>query len=79
VELVNAGRSVVAADEVLDETTRRFEKLELSLRTSRGVPAGALDLDAEELSGLVEVRDGNAVLTRAGRLLANEISTRLLS
>jgi putative oxygen-independent coproporphyrinogen III oxidase len=79
VELVNAGGSVVAADEVLDETTRRFEKLELSLRTSRGVPAGALDLDAEELSGLVEVRDGNAVLTRAGRLLANEISTRLLS
>jgi hypothetical protein len=43
------------------------------------VPAGALDLDAEELSGLVEVHDGNAVLTRAGRLLANEISTRLLS
>lgn len=79
VELVNAGRSVVAADEVLDEPTRRFEKLELSLRTSRGVPAGALDLDAEELSGLVEVRDGNAVLTRAGRLLANEISTRLRS
>jgi hypothetical protein len=25
------------------------------------------------------VRDGNAVLTRAGRLLANEISTRLIT
>jgi hypothetical protein len=41
------------------------------------VPVEALDMDAAELEGLVEVRDGNAVLTRAGRLLANEISTRL--
>ena len=77
VDLVRAGESVAAADEVLDEPTRRFEKLELSLRTSRGVPVGALDVAAVELQGLVEVRDGNAVLTRAGRLLANEISTRL--
>ncbi len=79
VDLVNSGGSVVAADEVLDEPTRRFEKLELSLRTSRGVPVEALDIDATELQGLVEVHDGNAVLTRAGRLLANEISTRLIS
>lgn len=78
VDLVRAGGSVVAADEVLDEPTRQFEKLELSLRTSRGVPAGALDTDAVELRGLVEVRDGRAVLTPEGRLLANEISTRLV-
>lgn len=78
VDLVRAGDSVVAADEVLDEPTRRFEKLELSLRTSRGVPVGALDVAAVELQGLVEVRDGNAVLTPKGRLLANEISTRLI-
>jgi oxygen-independent coproporphyrinogen-3 oxidase len=70
---------VVAADEVLDAETRSFERLELSLRTSRGVPVDSLDLSAAEMEGLVEVRDGNAVLTRAGRLLANEISTRLIT
>jgi len=79
VELVRSGGSVVAADEVLDAETRSFERLELSLRTSRGVPVDSLDLSAAEMEGLVEVRDGNAVLTRAGRLLANEISTRLIT
>lgn len=77
VELVAAGESVTAADETLDRATRDFERLELSLRTRRGVPATALDTSSPDLHGLVEVTDGVAVLTRAGRLLANEISTRL--
>ena len=43
--------------------------------TRAGVPASALDVD--ELDGLVE-RDGErVVLTRAGRLLANEVAVRL--
>lgn len=72
---VTAGDSVEAADEILDEATRAREALELSLRTADGVPAGVLD--EEELAGLVE-RDGDRlVLTRQGRLLANEVSLRL--
>ena len=77
VDLVAAGETVVAADEVLDRPTREFERLELSLRTNRGVPASALDPTSPDLEGLVEVRDGTVTLTRSGRLLANEISTRL--
>lgn len=72
---VVAGDSVEAAEEILDEKTRSREALELSLRTADGVPVGVLD--EEELAGLVE-RDGNRlVLTRQGRLLANEVSLRL--
>jgi oxygen-independent coproporphyrinogen-3 oxidase len=60
---------------VLDAEGRRIEGLQLRLRTREGVPAGALDVD--ELTGLVEEHDGRVVLTRAGRLVANDISLRL--
>lgn len=72
---VAAGESVEAADEMLDSATRAREALELSLRTSDGVPVGALD--ATNLGDLVEVRRDRVVLTRRGRLLANEVSLRL--
>lgn len=72
---VQVGESTEAAGESLDEPTRRFERLELSLRTRHGVPADALDADG--LDGLVEPRGERVVLTRAGRLLANEIALRL--
>jgi oxygen-independent coproporphyrinogen-3 oxidase len=75
IELVRAGSSVEAAAEVLDVDARRLEGLQLSLRTRDGVPLDALD--ADELTGLVETRDSRLVLTRAGRLLANEVSLRL--
>ena len=75
IDLVGRGESVVAADEVLDPETRRREFLELALRMRGGVPAGALDADL--LGDLVERRDGRMVLTRRGRLLANEVSLRL--
>ena len=52
-----------------------FEELELRLRL-HGVPREALDGDV--LDGLVELRDDRWVLTRTGRLMANEISTRLI-
>jgi len=75
VAAVEAGESAEAAGETLDAETRRVEGLQLSLRTRAGVPVGALDVDA--LDGLVEVDGERAVLTRAGRLLANEIAVRL--
>jgi hypothetical protein len=52
-----------------------MEGLQLALRTRDGVPAAALDTDG--LDGLVVHERGRVVLTRAGRMLANELSTRL--
>ncbi len=72
---IDQGESVEAADEVLDAQTRTREALELSLRTSQGVPVGTLDI--APLEGLVEVQGTRVVLTREGRLLANEVSLRL--
>jgi oxygen-independent coproporphyrinogen-3 oxidase len=75
IDLVGSGASTEAAGETLDAATRRFERLELQLRMPGGVPLDALDGD--ELAGLVQRRDERWVLTRRGRLMANEISTRL--
>ncbi len=75
IDLVAAGESTEAAGETLDEATRRFERMELLLRMPGGVPLDALDGD--QLPGLVERHADRWVLTRAGRLMANEISTRL--
>jgi oxygen-independent coproporphyrinogen-3 oxidase len=76
VSLIKAGRSVIAGEEVLTESERRFEALSLLLRTRAGVPSDALP-DDEELEGLVDRAGGRAVLTVRGRLLANAVSARL--
>ena len=75
IELVMRNESVEAAEDVLDDETRKREALELALRTADGVPQGVLD--EEELSGLIERRGARLVLTQQGRLLANEVSLRL--
>jgi oxygen-independent coproporphyrinogen-3 oxidase len=72
---VEAGEPTEAGGESLDDDTRRIEGLQLSLRMTDGVPIDALD--AEGLDGLVDVTGGRVRLTRAGRLLANEVSLRL--
>ena len=77
---LGSGRSPTAGEECLDEERRALEQLQLALRTRQGVPTGAVDpADADELraAGLIR-RDGSRlVLTRTGRLLANEVSARL--
>jgi len=73
---VGSGRSPQAGTEELDDRGRELESLTLAIRTSAGVPAGALPDDGE-LDGLVERRGGRAVLTLRGRLLANEVAIRL--
>lgn len=75
IDLVAAGEPTEAAGETLDDATRRFEGLELQLRMRDGVPVDVLDGD--ELPGLVERHGDRWVLTRPGRLMANEISLRL--
>ena len=74
---VRRGRSAEADGETLSADTQRIERLQLELRTVRGVPADALPTTAPDLEPLVEVQDGRARLTVAGRLLANEVSVRL--
>jgi putative oxygen-independent coproporphyrinogen III oxidase len=75
--LVEGGASAEGGFEELDADARRIEGLQLSLRTSQGVPASALDI--EGLEPLVSASDDGSqlVLTRDGRLLANEIAMRL--
>jgi putative oxygen-independent coproporphyrinogen III oxidase len=75
IDAVAAGESAEAAGETLDAATRRFERLELQIRMPEGVPLDALDGDA--LPGLVERHGDRWVLTRRGRLMANDIATRL--
>jgi oxygen-independent coproporphyrinogen-3 oxidase len=81
VEAVEAAHSPVAGREVLSHGAREFEALALALRTPRGVPWDCLE-DPEGLEGLL-TREGEradrAVLTVRGRLLANEVSTRIRS
>ena len=73
---IAAGASTMAGAEHVVGRARRLEALELALRTSDGVPASAL-VEGTLPAGLVE-RDGErAVLTRTGRLLADEVSLHL--
>ena len=82
--LVEDGSSPEAAGEELGPEEQEFEALTLSLRTYRGVPPWAVPEELFE-QGLVELKPGSlsagggarAVLTRRGRLLANEVASRL--
>jgi oxygen-independent coproporphyrinogen-3 oxidase len=75
---ITAGAPAVGGEERLDAAGRAFEALELALRTRGGVPAEALpDVGYLVSEGLVELQDGNAVLSVRGRLLANEVAVRL--
>ena len=71
------GQSPESGAEELDAATRRFEAVELLLRTRDGVPTSALDLDDPDLAGLAVRVGDRVVLTVAGRLLANEVALRL--
>jgi oxygen-independent coproporphyrinogen-3 oxidase len=72
-ELPEAGR------EVLDEDTQRVERVMLAVRLAEGValdqlhPAGRAAADRFAAEGLLELRDGRAVLTLRGRLLADAV------
>jgi putative oxygen-independent coproporphyrinogen III oxidase len=75
-DLIESHRSPEAGCEALTAEERRLEGLQLSIRTSDGVPAESLDVT--ELDGFVDVDDaGRAHLTLSGRLLANEVALRL--
>ena len=81
IDLVAAGVSVEASSETLDEAQRRSEGRQLTLRTRDGVERSAFDEATLELVGDMVAPHPTApdrvVLTRSGRLMANEISVRL--
>ena len=79
IELINSGESPESSSETLDAETSKREMLQLLVRTREGVPLGSFsDADLDEMSELLEQHDDRIVLTRAGRLLANEVALRLI-
>ncbi len=82
IDAVRAGVSAEAGGEELDAADRAQEMLALALRTDGGI---AVDERRAEtvaemvVAGLVEVQRDRVVLTRSGRLLANEVTIRLQS
>jgi putative oxygen-independent coproporphyrinogen III oxidase len=81
IDAVNAGASVEASSEMLDVDQRRSEGQQLTLRTRDGVERSAFDEATLELVGDMVVEHPTeperVVLTRSGRLMANDISVRL--
>jgi oxygen-independent coproporphyrinogen-3 oxidase len=77
---ITAGGRAPAGEERLSPAERQRERLELALRTRAGVPTSAFaPATADELvgAGLLDALGEHLVLTRRGRLLANEITCRL--
>jgi oxygen-independent coproporphyrinogen-3 oxidase len=78
IEMVEAGLEPESSSETLDDDVRRLEALQLLIRMREGVPSRAFTTGALEDLGELVVRQGERiVLTRAGRLMANEVSLRL--
>jgi len=81
IDLIATGKPAESAAEVLDDEGRRVEGLQLMLRTRDGVARDSFDdatLDLLDGMLLPHPDDANrVVLTRAGRLMANEVSVRL--
>jgi putative oxygen-independent coproporphyrinogen III oxidase len=77
IALIGQDTSPEGGHEVLGGPDRDHEAAMLALRTRDGVPGGPA-ADSLVADGLAERRGGRVVLTPAGRLLANEATTRLL-
>ncbi|HWS48312.1 MAG TPA: radical SAM family heme chaperone HemW [Acidimicrobiia bacterium] len=78
---IDAGAPAEAGSEELDAGRRAEEAFSLALRTRAGAPlAAAARATAGELAALdlLSIEDGRAVLTLRGRLLASDVTARLL-
>lgn len=77
-DLIESGQSAESSFETLDDEQRRLEGLQLAIRMRDGVPLGSFSAnDLAVLDGLVVADGDRLVLTRRGRLMANEVSLRL--
>ncbi|MET7281587.1 radical SAM family heme chaperone HemW [Kribbella sp. NPDC005582] len=83
-ERLTAGVSPAHAREVLDDETRRIERVLLEVRLSAGLPLDVLDapgraaVDTLVTDGLVSVTKDRLTLTDRGRLLADAVVRDLL-
>jgi len=75
---VQKGESPLGGEEFLNESSQRFERESLALRTSRGVALEAFD-SLEEIRHLVRVSEGQVTLKPKARLVANQVIVRLKS
>jgi oxygen-independent coproporphyrinogen-3 oxidase len=78
---VEAGTSTEAGSETLDPAPRAEEACVLALRTRRGAavePAAAETVDELASGGFVRRVDDRVVLTAQGRLMASDVTARLL-
>jgi oxygen-independent coproporphyrinogen-3 oxidase len=78
-----AGESAIGSTEVLTGEMKRSEKIALSLRTRDGVAASELKHFAQQTNefislGLLQEADGNFVLTRRGKELADSVAEAFL-
>jgi coproporphyrinogen III oxidase-like Fe-S oxidoreductase len=77
---INAHASPEAGSETLDADRRAEEGFALALRTRSGVVVDRELPDVQELVslGLLALDDARVTLTRSGRLLASDVTARLL-
>src|SRR5438270_6365476 len=78
-DLVLSGQSPIASVEDLTAETKRAEKIALSLRTRDGAPVQSFQSFSKATDefiqlGLLTRSNGNFVLTRAGKLLADSVA-----
>jgi oxygen-independent coproporphyrinogen III oxidase len=79
IERILSSRSPIGSIEILTEEMKRAEKIALSLRTRRGVPASLLAAKPNETRefitlGLLRQSNGNFVLTQKGKSLADSVT-----
>ncbi len=79
---IRSGESPVAGEEELDADGRAQEARDLALRLRWGIPGDSVNVDASAdlvAAGLLRADepDGRLVLTRHGRMMANEVVIRL--
>jgi oxygen-independent coproporphyrinogen-3 oxidase len=82
VERIHAGAAPEAGREHLDPVTRAEERLVLALRTRGGVPVhpdAMTETETLTRAGFLTRRGDGVRLTRRGRLLANDVTVRLLA
>lgn len=82
VERITAGASPEIGAEALDDDARAEEAWALTLRTRWGAASTGLDpsvLDELVSADAIELAPGRVTLTRRGRLLATDVTARMLS
>ena len=78
-EAISSGESAIGSVENLTPEMKRAEKIALALRTDHGAPAQLLNPFPDETRefvrlGLLQRVNGNFILTRGGKLLADSVA-----